>query len=1407
MGRVFLLQYDSRAGSVKGQFMREKLRRSITAVLVLGVVMNAIAPLRDWLVPAAAADTYTAWNSSAVPINPAWPDPSAVEVGVKFRVDVAGLVTGIRFYKGITNTGTHVATLWTSSAQQMASATFTNETASGWQQVDLVPPVAVVPNTVYVASYHANVGNYAGDAGYFATAGVDNAPLHLLQNGVSGGNGVYAYNPNSAFPGSSFGAANYWVDVVFSTDPPAPTATATITPTPTPAPPTATATATVTAPPPTATATATATATSTATNGPPTPTATVGSPTATATVGSPTATATSTSTAAPPTATRTSTSTAIPPTATRTSTPTVTSTVGPCGAPANAIAAENCLTGNPPSEWEVIGAGDASIQGFATDISVNRGQTISFKIATNASNYRVDIYRLGYYAGLGARLVATVVPSATLPQIQPACLSDPATGLVDCGNWVVSATWAVPANAASGIYIARPVRTDTQGASHIPFVVRDDSGGSDLLFQTSDTGWQAYNTYGGNSLYAGSPAGRAYKVSYNRPFTTRCCSFPNGAIEGYLFDSEYPMVRWLERNGFDVSYTTGVDTERRGAELLEHAAFLSVGHDEYWSAGQRANVEAARAAGVHLAFFSGNEGFWKTRWEPSIDGSGTAYRTLVCYKETHANAKIDPLPGVWTGTWRDPRFLPHDGNQPENSLSGTLFTVNGVTYDTPEVPEADGKMRFWRNTSIATLSAGQVATLPTGVLGFEWDSDLDNGSRPPGIVRLSSTTKSGASVLQDYGSTYAAGTATHHLTLYRHSSGALVFGAGTVQWSWGLDSEHDAHQGTPIDSRMQQATVNLFADMAAQPGTLQAGLVAATASTDFTAPTSTITAPTNGSLVTPGTNVTIAGTANDTGGGRVGGIEVSVDGGTTWHPAVGRTSWTYVWTVSGSGSATIRTRAVDDSGNLETPGAGISVTIAATATPTSTPTVVFGCAAGSGNLTCSQTGDAWSLAELVGQRINNSVPLSICGVTAQLYRIGSPTGTMHAEIWTDTGTAPGVKIGGNSDVSSIAPAALTTSSAGQTVSFTWSSNQAAPTGVFWLKIVRDTSGGQVAWVSGPVGGTGSACAGGTSFNAWWVNGNAQQDLYYTVYAAAAGPTATASSSSTPTASATRSATATSTLPPPPATSTATPPATATATATVPTPTATQTVPTSTATATVPTSTATATVPTATATVTNTPADTATVTNTVPTATNTPTRTATNTATGTASATPTFTPSPSPTATLIPSPTATPTPVTGALNIWGPAITPAVAAHADPSAVELGVRFRSDVNGLIHGVRFYKGATNTGTHTGNLWTTTGTLLATAVFTGETASGWQEVTFTAPVAITANTVYVASYHTNGNYAGDVDYFAAAGFDNPPLHALRDGVSGANGVYLYGAGGFPSNTFRSANYWVDVVFTAGP
>jgi hypothetical protein len=447
----------------------------------------------------------------------------------------------------------------------------------------------------------------------------------------------------------------------------------------------------------------------------------------------------------------------------------------PCSPPnLNPIVCENQKPGDPPSAWDVNGAGDSSIQGFATDISVNRGQTVRFKINSTASQYRLEIYRLGYYGGQGARKIATVLPSVPLPQTQPACLSNAATGLVDCGNWIESASWGVPADAVSGVYVAKLVRIDTGGSSHIVFIVRDDTSTSDVLFQTSDTTWQAYNSYGGNSLYVGSPAGRAYKVSYNRPVITRG-NFNGFGTRSYLFNAEYPMIRWLEANGYNVSYFTGVDSDRRGAAIRNHKVFISTGHDEYWSGNQRANVEAARNAGVHMMFLSGNEVFWKTRWENSIDAAGTPHRTLVCYKETHDGAKTDPLPNVWTGTWRDPRFSPPaDGGRPENALTGTMFTVNDRRYDPMTVPAEYGRLRFWRNTSVATLPQGSAATFAAGILGHEWDEDLDNDFRPPGLIRMSSTTINVPLRILDYGSTYGPAPATHTLTLYRHQSGALV---------------------------------------------------------------------------------------------------------------------------------------------------------------------------------------------------------------------------------------------------------------------------------------------------------------------------------------------------------------------------------------------------------------------------------------------------------------------------------------------------------------------------------------------------------------------------------------------------------------------------------------------------------
>ena len=753
----------------------------------------------------------------------------------------------------------------------------------------------------------------------------------------------------------------------------------------------------------------------------------------------------------------------------------------------NAIVTENALAGTAPAVWDITGIGEATLQGYSTDISVNKGTTVRFKVKSTASAYHIDVYRIGYYQGNGARLAGTGVVTAAYPQAQPNPVTEAASGLIDYGNWAESAHWDVPAGAVSGIYFARLIRNDNGAASHIVFVVRDDASTSDLFFQTSDATWQAYNGYGGNSLYTGTapfPNGHAAKVSYNRPFSTRAGGAGGGASEDWVFNAEYPMVRWLEANGYNVSYTTDVDTDRRGNLITQHRVFLSVGHDEYWSAGARANVKAARDAGVHLAFFSGNEIYWKTRYENSIDGASTAYRTLVCYKEgtlgeNVCNSKCDPLATSWTGLWRSgcSNTPPADGCNPENALSGQISWD-----DTPGavlVPDTYKSMRFWRNTSVAALAAGQTATLAGGSLGYEWDWEQYPDSYPSGRMHLSGTLLNNR---------------THHLSLYRAPSGALVFGAGTVQWSWGLDGNHDRGGSTP-NTAMQQATVNLFADMGVQPGALQSGLSAATMSSDHVGPTTAITSPVNGAQIASGSAVVITGTAADA-GGTVAGVEVSVDGGATWHRAAGRSPWSYTWSAGTTGAVTIKSRGFDDSGNMEGVGEG------------GTPNIV-----------------------------------SVTVVAA---------------------TCP-------------------------------------------------------------------------------------------------------------------------------------------------------------------------------------------------------------------------------------------------CTIWNASAVPALLADPDNVPVELGVRIRASTAGFITALRFYKSTTNTGTHIGTLWSNAGAVLSQATFTGETVSGWQQVTLNAPVAIAANTTYVASYHTNtGHYSADINYFATS-VGGPPVRALADGEDGDNGVYAYSTPvTFPTSTFGATNYWVDVVFT---
>jgi hypothetical protein len=152
------------------------------------------------------------------------------------------------------------------------------------------------------------------------------------------------------------------------------------------------------------------------------------------------------------------------------------------------------------------------------------------------------------------------------------------------------------------------------------------------------------------------------------------------------------------------------------------------------------------------------------------------------------------------------------------------------------------------------------------------------------------------------------------------------------------------------------------------------------------------------------------------------------------------------------------------------------------------------------------------------------------------------------------------------------------------------------------------------------------------------------------------------------------------------------------------------------------------------------------------------------------------------------------------SIWQNGTPTGAVDAADASAVNLGLQFRASSSGSVIGVRFYKEIDNTGTHIGSLWSSTGTLLASGTFSAESASGWQELDFSSPVTITANTTYVVSYHTNAGHYAITSGGLASAVTNGPLTALAGG-----GVYAYGsANAFPSNTYNASNYWVDVVYS---
>jgi hypothetical protein len=491
----------------------------------------------------------------------------------------------------------------------------------------------------------------------------------------------------------------------------------------------------------------------------------------------------------------------------------LTAPVADCDHPANPIVSENCLPGS--DDWQVE-TPSYSIVGYPLPSSVNLGGSITFYVSTDAREYDVQIYRSGYYGGKGARLITTL--SGERGVSQPACLDDPALGLRSCTNWQPSFTFKIPSEWVSGVYLAKLTRPDTQAQSLVTFIVRDDMRKADILYQYSLSTYQAYNSYGGKSLYSFNSnacatvadAPRAVKTSLARPLVV-----PPFDPTSY-FRVDYPMVYWLEEQGYDVSYSTSFDTHKSGVsgnhnQLLDHQIFMAVGHDEYWSREMRDAITEARDAGVNLALFTGNTGYWKIRMEPD-PWTGQEDLIMVTYKTAESGPQ-DPS-GDPTSLWRDPS----GPDEPENAIVGIQFVGDNDSLFFPlRIPAELAHDGVFRNTGLQDLPPGSYADIGSQIVGWEWDGVVDNGLTPGGLTLLSATPALGE-IAKGGIESYRVGTAVSNAARYVSPSGAIVFAAGTIQWSWGLAIVEP-------DRRLQQITYNILADMGVQPASPSGSLV------------------------------------------------------------------------------------------------------------------------------------------------------------------------------------------------------------------------------------------------------------------------------------------------------------------------------------------------------------------------------------------------------------------------------------------------------------------------------------------------------------------------------------------------------------------------------------------------------
>ena len=453
---------------------------------------------------------------------------------------------------------------------------------------------------------------------------------------------------------------------------------------------------------------------------------------------------------------------------------------------ANPVAAENALPGDPG--WQLDGvATNGQLEGYAGAASVNHGEAIDIHASVDEASHTLSwqLYRMGFYAGAGGRMVASGDAVPVFPQPVPA---PTATGLMECA-WPTSFTIQTDRSWASGYYLLKLIRDDGLG-QYVPFVVRADERKGAAVVQASMTTWQAYNDWHGESLYVdglGLSNGRAKEVSFDRPYI-----HGSGAGEFFAY-GEQNLVLWLEARGYDVTYLTNIDVDRDPALLAGQKIFISSGHDEYWSRNEKANLLQALAKGTSIAFFSANSAYWQIRLEPSRTTLAAA-RTEVCYKE--AATAEDPLArtNLITDMWRSAAV-----NEPENAWLGVMYEA-WMANDAAWVAQ---NTSHWIYTGTGMKDGDSIP----GLIGYEADRLFDNGKTPAGLTVLAE-----GPVVDVNGNP-----SQHDATIYTAPSGAFVFAAGTIHYAFGLSAAgyQDARVQVITDNLLQHAGLSAPAQPAA----------------------------------------------------------------------------------------------------------------------------------------------------------------------------------------------------------------------------------------------------------------------------------------------------------------------------------------------------------------------------------------------------------------------------------------------------------------------------------------------------------------------------------------------------------------------------------------------------------------